>query len=284
MRDLSALFSLVWANWSRRENSESPAWLLCVWRMQGVQAYLFWCVKLPCPVLHIPLGTLCHGIWGTSAKHPKSKVCLSALSGYCGALKSVHLISTSSINTCSLTLKGSSQFEPVMDGLVAQAGGMMNSNQWTPLGLLSMGYFLKHLLPGYPSSDNHRSRHKEWSSQRWGLWQLADTFWGFHHHILSLHDQSDSRTCWCSLTRTVFNTCNKSMISSDDRRPRWWISVKVPQVDSPSRLMWSLWSRGAVPVKQASSIKVKCIVAPDKKKEKSNLKLKNFCDVIPFVQ
>lgn len=33
-----------------------------------------------------------------------------------------------------------------MDGLVAQAGGMMNSNQRPPLSLLSMGYFLKHLL------------------------------------------------------------------------------------------------------------------------------------------
>lgn len=30
----------------------------------------------------------------------------------------------------------------------------MNSNQGSPLGLLSMGYFLKHLPPGYPSSDD----------------------------------------------------------------------------------------------------------------------------------
>lgn len=177
-------------------------------------------------------------------------------------------------------------------GLVAQAGGMMNSNQWTPLGLLSMGYFLKHLLPGYPSSDKQRGRHKEWRSQPWGLWQSADTFWGFHHHILSLHDQIDSRTCWCSLTRTVFSTCNKSLISSDDRRLHWWISVKVPQVDSPSTLMRSLWSRGAVPVKQTSSIKVKCIVALDKKRQKSNLKYEewrnsvvSFCmGEVPFVQ
>ena len=30
----------------------------------------------------------------------------------------------------------------------------MNSNQGAPLGLLSMGHFLKHLPPGHPSSDN----------------------------------------------------------------------------------------------------------------------------------
>lgn len=171
---------------------------------------------------------------------------LSAPSGYRGALKSVHLNST---NTWLLTFKGSFQFQPMMDGLVAQAGGMMNSNQRAPLGLLSMGYFLKHLLPGYPSSDDQRSRQKEWRSQPWGLWQWADTFWGFHHHILSLHDQSDSGTCCCALTRTVFTACNKSMISSDDRRMRWWISVQAPQVYCTTRFMWPMRSMEVVPIK-----------------------------------
>lgn len=86
---------------------------------------------------------------------------LCALLGYHAALKSVHLISTYSINTWSLTLKGSFQFHPVMDGLVGQGGGMMDSNQGAPLGLLSMGYFLKHLPPGYPSSDDQRGRRME---------------------------------------------------------------------------------------------------------------------------
>lgn len=207
------------------------------------------------PDLHTHVGTSCHSTWGTSAK-------LSAPSGYRGALKSVHLISTSSINARSLTLKGSFQFQPMMDGLVAQAGGMMNSNQRAPLGLLSMGYFLKHLLPGYPSSDDQRSRQKEWRSQPWGLWQWADTFWGFHRHILSLHDQSDSGTCRCALTRTVFTACNKSMISSDDRRMRWWISAQAPRVYCTARFMWPTRSMEVVPVKRTSSIKAKCIAAP----------------------
>lgn len=38
--------------------------------------------------------------------------------------------------------------------------------------------------------------------------------------FLSLHDQSDSRTGCCALTRTVFSACNKSMISTDDKRAR----------------------------------------------------------------
>lgn len=144
--------------------------------------------------------------------------------------KSVLLISSSCINTWSPTLKGSFQFQPVMDGLAAQAGGMMNSNQRPPLGLLSMGYFLKHLLPRYPSSDEQRSRQKEWQCQSWGLWQWADAIWGFHRHILSVHDQSDSTKQWCTLTRTVFCTCNQSVISSDGWTMCWWIPVGEPQV------------------------------------------------------
>lgn len=54
---------------------------------------------------------------------------------------------------------------PVMDGPVAQVGGKMNSNHRPPLGLLSMGYFLKHLLPCYPSSYEWRSRQEEWRCQ-----------------------------------------------------------------------------------------------------------------------
>lgn len=93
---------------------------------------------------------------GTAAKNRKTKtMCISvSLSGYHAALRSVHIISTYSINTWSLTLKGSFQFQPVMDGLVDQGGGMMNPNQGAPLGLLSMGYFLKHLPPSYPSPDD----------------------------------------------------------------------------------------------------------------------------------
>lgn len=67
-------------------------------------------------------------------------------------LLSQHLISTSSINTWSLTLKGSFQFQPVMDVLVAEGGGTMSPDQEAPRGPLSMGHFLKHLPPGYPSS------------------------------------------------------------------------------------------------------------------------------------
>lgn len=51
------------------------------------------------------------------------------------------------------------------------SGGVTNSNQGAPLGLLSMGYFLKHLPPGYPSSGNQESRRVEWWVQSWGLWQ-----------------------------------------------------------------------------------------------------------------
>lgn len=72
-------------------------------------------------------------------------------------------------NTWSQTLEGSfggkKKKLPVMDGPVAQVGGMMNSNQRPPLGLLSMGYFLKHLLPRYPSSYEWRSRQEEWRCQ-----------------------------------------------------------------------------------------------------------------------
>lgn len=58
------------------------------------------------------------------------------------------------------TLKGSLQFQAVMDGAEAPAGGTRNSNQGPPLGLLSMGYFLEHLLPGYPSSDDQGNRRR----------------------------------------------------------------------------------------------------------------------------
>ncbi|KAL7386895.1 hypothetical protein ABVT39_015277, partial [Epinephelus coioides] len=61
---------------------------------------------------------------------------------YRAALKSVHLISTYSINTWSLILKGSFQFQPVMDGLVGQGEGMMNSNQGG-----SSGTVINGLLP-----------------------------------------------------------------------------------------------------------------------------------------
>lgn len=57
----------------------------------------------------------------TSAKRPKSKLCAS-LCPVRIALRSVHLINTYSINTWSLTLKGSFQFQPVMDGLVGRGG------------------------------------------------------------------------------------------------------------------------------------------------------------------
>lgn len=116
-----------------------------------------------------------------------------------------------------------------MDGLAAQAGGMMNSNQRRPLGLLSMGYFLKHLLPRYPSSDEQRSCQKEWRCQSWGLWQWADAIWGFHRHILSVHDQSDSTKWWCTLTRTVFCTCNQSVTMC------WCIPAGEPQVHCRAR-------------------------------------------------
>ncbi|KAI9522610.1 hypothetical protein NQZ68_034282 [Dissostichus eleginoides] len=80
--------------------------------------------------------------------------------------KSVHLISTYSINTWSLTIKGSSQFQPVMDGLVGGTdGGDVELQSGAPLGLLSMAYFLKHLPPGYQSSSDHRSRQMD----RWSL-------------------------------------------------------------------------------------------------------------------
>lgn len=58
------------------------------------------------------------------------------------------------------TLKGSLRFHAVMDGAEAPAGGTRNSSQGPPLGLLSMGYFLEHLLPGYPSSDDQGSRRR----------------------------------------------------------------------------------------------------------------------------
>ena len=130
--------------------------------------------------------------------------------------------------------------------LVEQGEGMLNSNQGAPLGLLSMGHFLKHLPLGYPSSDEQRSRRRECSSETWGLWQWAD----MRQHLLrfsspfflSLHDQSDSRTGCCALTRTVFSACNKSMISTDDKRTQWWISVQVPQVHCTTSVISSVRS------------------------------------------
>lgn len=67
----------------------------------------------------------------------------------------------SDVGAGTLTLKGSLQFHAVMDGAEAPAGGTRNSNQGPPLGLLSMGYFLEHLLlPGYPSSHDQGNRRR----------------------------------------------------------------------------------------------------------------------------
>lgn len=81
------------------------------------------CWSCRCVTPHV--GASRHGLWGTSANHPKNLNCvhLRAPSGRDAALKSAHLISTFSINTWSLTLKGSFQFQPVMDGLETPGGG-----------------------------------------------------------------------------------------------------------------------------------------------------------------
>ncbi len=134
------------------------------------------------------------------------------------------------------------------DGWAGDAGGgVMNFTREAPLGLLSTGHFLKHLPPGYPSSEGMTvSAVRSLADRR----TPDNTFWGFHHRFLSLHDQSDSRTGWCALTRTVVSACNKSVISCDDKRTCWWISVQMPRVACTTRFIWSVWSMEVVSGKQ----------------------------------
>lgn len=123
--------------------------------------------------IHTHVGTSCHSIWRTSAKHPKSTSCPVRIpcSSQIGASHQ-HLFHQRSGRWHSRTASTSSQW---WMRLVEQGEGMLNSNQGAPLGLLSMGYFLKHLPLGYPSSDEQRSCRRGCRSETWGLRQWADT-------------------------------------------------------------------------------------------------------------
>ena len=170
-----------------------------------------------------------------------------APSGYHAALESVHLISTYSINTLVTDTQGQLPI-PASDGWGWWSRGR---GCWTPIrGLRWDCYQWATSWNICRSVIHHRTSREAVGGSAVPRREVSgsgrtcdNTFWGFHHRFfLSLHDQSDSRTGCCALTRTVFSACNKSMISTDDKRTQWWISVQVPQVHCTTSVISSVRS------------------------------------------
>lgn len=120
--------------------------------------------------------------------------------------------------------------------------------QWTPIRCLlrdsyqwATSWNICHPVIHHRTSTEAVRGNDGLSREVLGRGRTPDcTFWGFHHCILSLHDQSDSGTGRCASTSTVFSACNKSMISSDDKSARWWISVQVRWIYCTTRFIWSM--------------------------------------------
>lgn len=124
----------------------------------------------------------------------------------------------------SLTLKDGFHFQPVMD----EAGGAGGGDAKLQSGG-SSGTVINGLLPETSAARLSIIGRAEKLSEGMPFRDVRSPAVGGHATtpfevfitvFLSLHDQSDSRTGCCALTRTVFSACNKSMISTDDKRAR----------------------------------------------------------------